>query len=307
MSNVYLEIPANYSLISSILISKRTDYLYILMTSNELYFYDTCSIQCHSNSINRNKIINFIKAKGGNIIITQTVLSELGGFGGNIQENVLDYINEIHNAGINIILMKEEDSLYIIRKNSDISYQDCNLLLGMAAVNSKQNKGCIENIIKEFKLANKVFNEHTDSKSIYEGFFKFARTKKESGDSLAEELMFIIFIIFLSMPPIPQIIFFSNDRRSLSSLVSTNTYTKLHYEGRKVYHLTTTTLIYKLYKDGLITSKAEFKELLDSSYSQDNINAYYSDKYSINIEENSFTKTDLIDRVFDESEFTILF
>lgn len=307
MGKLYLDVPLNYELIEAILINRIADYFNLLIMSKELYFYDTCSIQCHSNSANRKKIIDFIKANDGIIIITQTVLSELGGSGGYIQSNVINYINEINHSGVKIILIKEEESLEIIRRLSTLNYQECNQLLGFAATNAKQNKDCIENIIKAFDLGKKVFFHKTEAKSLYKEFFEFARSKKTSGDSLAEELMFIIFIIFLSNPIIPKIIFFSNDKHSLASLTGMNAYTQRHYEGRKVYHLTTTTLIYKLYKKGFITLKEEFKELLDASYSVDNINVFYTDKYSIQPELSSFDKSALIDRVFNEDEFNILF
>jgi hypothetical protein len=307
MSKLYLDKPLNFSLIDSILISEKKVYFELLITSRELYFYDTCSFQCHSNSINRKKIIKFIKANGGTIIITQSVLSELGGTDGYIKANVLAYINEINTKGIKIILIKEEDSLYIIRNLSYLSYEESNVLLGRAATSVKQNKNCITNIVNSFDLGTKVFSDKSKSALLYKEFFQFARSKKASGDSLAEELIFIIFIIFLSSALIPKIIFLSNDKRSLSSVIGMNDYTQKYYEGRKIYHLTTTKLIDKLYKTNLITSKEEFKELLDVSYSQDNVKVYYTDKYSINEEFNSFTKIELINRVFDEDEFNILF
>lgn len=307
METRYKREPNNFRDIKELLTIEDNDILNLFLSAKELYFYDTCSLQCHSRSINKNKIAEYIKFNDGVVVITQTVLMELGGENGEIEESVINYLREIKDNGISIVLFKEEKILYILRECTEQTYDECNKDLAYAIGEvSSATKGIVEIIDAELQFKRNIFKNTTSSKFKFKEFFDFALSKKTSGDNMGEEMMFICFIILSKIQVIEKLIFLSNDLKSRSAICSIIKYTNRRY-SKHPYQLTSSTLFYKLVKSKLVETKEELKELMEKTNKENNINLYYTDKYSINLEEGSLTIDEYVNKVFDEDEFKVIY
>lgn len=307
MGSSYKKEPNNFIKIKDILCIEDECILRIFLSATELYFYDTCSLQCHSNSNNSGKIAEYIKLNDGAVVITQTVLSELGGIEGNIDESVIRYLHYIKSIGIDIVLFKEEKLLYILRECIDQTYAECNKDLAYAIGEvSSATKGTIESIDNELQFKKSIFSNTSSSKEIFGNFFEQVLYRKSSGDDLGEETMFICFIILSKIQVVNKLIFLSNDLKSRYAMCSIIKYTNQRY-SKEPYQLTSSTLFYKLVKYNLITTKQELIELVSKSTKNNNINIYYTDKYSIDVRQASFKIDEYVEKVFTENEFNVLY
>ena len=308
MEKIYKEVPDNFDNLKDYLLQERDIHIDKFLDAKNIYFYDTCSLQCHSNSNNRDKIITYIKNTNGIIIITRTVLMELGGNGGNIQNSVIDYLSEFYNADTPILLFNEEELFYTLKYILSLTTQECNKLLGNVIGEVASYEGTIYEIKRENpnNIYGRLHNNRCSDDYLYEEFFKFARDSKSSGDNLGEELMFICFCILSRIPLLNKLIFLSNDMQSRNSIIRVNKYTKRYNDKMEPYQLTTATLLYKLQREELITNKSDLKEMFEKSFNG-NVPFYYTDKFSINMEYDKLSVSELVDLIFEKEDFRIYY
>lgn len=308
MEKIYKEVPDNFNDLKDYLVQEREIYIDNFLEAENIYFYDTCSIQCHSNSNNRDKIITYIKNTNGIVVITRTVLMELGGNGGFIQDSVIDYISEFYNANVPVILFNEEELFYILKSILSLTTEECNKLLGNVIGQVASYEGTIYEIKRENpnNIYRRLHNPNYSSDCLYKEFFDFARSYKSSGDNLGEELMFICFCILSKIHLLSKLIFLSNDIKSRDSVISVNEYTKRHHDKIEPYQLTTATLLYKLQRERLITSKSHLTEIFKKSFNG-NVPFYYTDEFSINMEYNKLPVPELVDLIFEKGDFRIYY
>lgn len=307
MSKVYIDTPHNFSEFSEYIISDKETYLEKFLEDNPIYFYDTCAIQCHSNSQNRDKIICYIKSKKGIVVITRTILMELSGDDGLVTSNIIDYLRAINNNNIDIILLDESDLLYILKECTRLTYSECNKELGYAMVTLSESKGAIYDLKRENpnRIVNNLFSE-SNSSSLYIEFFEYLKNTKTSGDNLGEDLIFLCFIILIRTMVISNLIFLSNDLKSRDSIIKVIEYIRDRYDKNEVSQLTTATLLYKLVKENFVTDKDTLFELLSTSFTG-NVRILYVDDKSIQLEQTSLPINCLIDEIFENTSFKIIY
>lgn len=308
MEKIYKEIPDNFHNLKDYLIQEKDIYMDKFLGAENIFFYDTCSLQCHSNSNNRDKIITYVKSRKGIIIITRTVLMELSGDGGNIQNSVIDYLREFYNSNIHIVLFNEEESFHVLKYFLSLSTQECNKLLGNVIGEIASYEGTIYEIRRENpnNIYGRLHNNKNSTDYLYKEFFEFARNYKTSGDNLGEELMFICFCILSRIPLLNKLIFLSNDMKSRSSIISVNQYTKKYNDKIEPYQLTTATLLYKLQREKIIIHKSDLIEMFQKSFNG-NVPFYYTDEFSINMDCNKLPVKELVDLIFIKEDFRIYY
>ncbi|MCT4595457.1 MAG: transposase [Anaeromicrobium sp.] len=304
----YKEIPINFYEIQDYFVTEKQDIINHFITGEKYFFYDTCSLITHSDTLNRNYIINFLKNKHATIILTRTVLMELSSSEDNKIHTVqLNYLKELHDSNIKIILLDEEFILHCLNAVININNENANKLLGFAINEISKFKGTIyeiKKLIQENHLK-KLIGKNPGHKELYSDFFTFARSMKESKDNLGEELMFICFII-LTKIPIGKCIFFSNDLNSRTNIISLNDYIYKHHDKKEPYQLTTATLLYKMYIENILTDRTKMIDILNSS-TEGNIKVYYTGESDIKLQFDSFSKEDLVDRIMIDSYFKIIY
>ena len=307
MAKKYQEVPSNFNSFESYMIFKKDEVVNAFIEAHKYLFYDTCSILHHSNSANRQSIINYLKSKADIIIVTKTVLMELTANSFELHPAEIQYFSELYNSGFKIILFDEEVIYNCLKEALSISTEDANKLLGYAikeiSISRTKTREIIENMDKP--TSNKLLGTNPGDKELFSTFFQYARTLKSEGDSIAEELI-LICIIVLTRIPTGRYILISDDLRIRAQVISVNEYI-LKYHGRKEpYQLTTASLIYKMYKDLAIAKRDDMLEIIQAAF-KGNVYVFFVGEYDIQQEYESFKCEDLIDRLINEKEFKIMY
>ncbi len=307
MTKKYQEVPSNFSSFESYLIYKKEDVVDAYTKAHQYFFYDTCSILHHSNSANRQSIINYLKSKADIIIVTRTVLMELTANSFELHPDQIQYFNELYNSGSKIILFDEELIYDCLKEALNISTEEANKLLGYAIKEVSKSKTKISEIIENMDKAtsSKLKGTNTGNRELFSTFFQHARALKSEGDSIAEELI-LICIIVLTRIPTGRYFLISDDMRIRSQVISVNEYILKHHRRKEPYQLTTTSLVYKMYKDSALTNRDDMIEIMKTAFTG-NVNAFFVGEYDIEQRYESYKCEDLIDRLLNEKDFKIMY
>ena len=307
MAKKYQEVPSNFKAFEDYIICKKDEVVSTFTEAYKCLFYDTCSILHHSNSTNRQAIINYLKGESDTIIVTRTVLMELTANSLELHPVQIQYFKELFESGFKIILFDEELILYCLKEVLSISTEDANKLLGYAVKEISKSKSKTYQIIESMDklISNKLKGSNPGNKELFSSFFQYARTLKSEGDSIAEELI-LICIIVLTKIPFGKYVLISDDMRIRSQVISVNGYVLRHHERKEPYQLTTASLIYKMYKKSVLVSKAEMLEIMQSAF-KGKVNVFFIGEYDIKEEYQSFDCEDLIDRLIKEKDFKIIY
>ena len=310
MTKKYIEIPSNFNYIKDFIIYEKDRIIKAFFKGEKYFFYDTCSFIHHSNSKRRNLIIKYFKENKATLIITRTVLMELLGTSNTLHMIQLEYIKELYNENQNLILINEEMIGDLLKEMLALKNDGMNQLLGYAIREICKFKTITYDIMKKMNKMNKSFylkiiGDESNSELLYEKTFKYIRSQKSEGDSLAEELILICIIILTKMP-IGKYILISDDLRIRSNVISVNDYILRHHNVKEPFQLTTTSLVYRMFMKGILKTSDDMMEILQC-VSDGNIKSYYIGEYDIKIEFESFDKNKLIDRLMNEKDFRIIY
>lgn len=307
MVKIYQETPNNISDILAYVISDVGKIVEILGANKKFYFYDTCSVIYHSNSDNRHEIVSYLKSKDAVIIISATVLMELSSNTFNVHQKQINYIKEMFDKGIKIVLLKEECVFDILRAYTTLTIQDSNKLLSLAICQMIKSKSKTYDIIASMSKEDQLkFKGVTESNTeIYTEFFSLARSKKESQDSLGEELMFLV-IMLLGKLPGKIFIYLSDDKKSTAQLINVKEYVMKHYQNKAIMQLSTAAIIFKLYKQDNLSDKAVLLEIINRTSSDKRVSIRYIGEYDLADKQEKINTEDLIDMIFAIPDVTII-
>ena len=110
MATAYTETPDNYSEIEESVITDISAIKSIFFNSNKVLFYDACSFQRHSNlkENEKNILLCYFENHGVAIFLTRCVLMELSGDHHSLERQYVEYINELKDSRVKIVLFNEE-------------------------------------------------------------------------------------------------------------------------------------------------------------------------------------------------------
>lgn len=307
MTREYQEVPSNFAEIENYLSYEKEEVIDLFFAGDNYYFYDTCSLIHHSNSAARNYILQYLKDKEAIIIITRTVLMELSTNCSEIHPTQVNFIKELYDSGLKVLLFAEEFIVDCLKEILNITNEDANLLLGYAIKEVSKFKSTIYQIKNSMEntFRGKLLGNSPGSILLYEQFFQYARSQKNQGDSLAEKLIFICIIVLTKIPR-GKYILVSDDLNIRAQVIGINEYLQDMHQLKAPLQLTTPALVYKMYKKSVITNRDDLLAILSAAFSG-NIYVFYIGEYDIKIEYSSFTKEGLIDRLLNEEEFRIMF
>lgn len=309
MTKKYQEIPLNFKDIQNYLIYKQNEVVNAFFNSDvkKYFFYDTCSILHHSNSKKRQFIINYLVEKSATIIITRTVLMELTANSFKLHSIQVEYFKELYESGLKIFLMDEEIIFNCFKKYLNITIEDANKLLGFAVKEICKFKTKTKYIINQMtkNMSNKLLGINPGNTELFTDFFRFARSLKSHGDSLAEELIFIC-IIVLTRIPMGKYFFISDDLNVRYQVIIINKYIEKHHKMSVPIQITTASLLNKMYRDNFINNKEDMVEILKSAF-KGNVSIFYVGEYDIEQKYKSFKCEEIIDRLLNEKDFRILY
>lgn len=300
----YQDEPNNIEDIRRFCIHEKQDVITKTLTAKALFIYDTCSIMHHANAQNIESISNYIKVHMGTVLITKTVLLELSSSDnhGNILEKNINFLKQLSDYGIDIIIFEEELCYDCIKFSYSYNVDEINEQLKYSIRFIKRFQGTIAQYIDSLLQKDRIalLNGESDREEITQFFAKIRKTKK-SQDSLAEELIFLMIILLQGI--INEVIFVSDDFRSSDKFLQLTDYIQEHYNRKGIYVYTTAVLFYKSVRENIINSE-EGKSLLECTY-RDKIKMYATDKHDLKIKKKELSIEEFIKIINEDSEFRI--
>jgi hypothetical protein len=198
-------------------------------------------------------------------------------------------------------LIDEEDFLEIIREAIELSNKEANTLLSYAIKQLSKSQKAVNQLKNQMtsELKNNLLTIIPGNRLLFEDFFNFARNTKESGDSLAEELIFICLIPLTKMP-FGKYIFLSDDLASVPTVINLQEYIKKHHNMDCLKMISTAKITNILIKEKICTETVILSNILNAAF-PGKIPVFCLEENDLNVQHKTFDKEIFLQKLQDEN------
>lgn len=312
MAGTYSEIPENYSEIDSFLETNIESMISIIILSKKMFFYDTCSFRRHSNLAQNEmrKLAEYFKSEDTAIVITRCILMELASVSGRMNEEYIEYLSELSNNGLKIILLDEE-SLFDILSECFSTNIKVNEYLCWAVRMSKSPVSTITQTLNDNKkLCEEVLGgKRLNQSDLYKRFFSEVRKNKEHSDNLGEELIGICVHILSHLPGIKdgKLCIITDDKGAAGNIDKLMRRTNAQFKGAKVVLFSTPKLVQCMYQNHIALTEDEMNEILSKGISG-NLVIMGMTMYDLEVDKSiSITSKELVKQIIEPNGIHIVF
>ncbi len=284
MDKIYRETPLNFAEISPYVITDIESIGKEIILSEKCYFYDTCSFRNHMLAPNADLIFDFIKTGIGIVVITRTIIMELCSNDGKLWDKHIQYIKNMYQSGIKILVIYEEDLFKVLHTYCN-DVVEINKWLSYAVRNAKSKTGSVESVInRNIKLKKTIcdMEECIDSR-FAEKMFRAVRAEKKSGDNMGEEMLAIC-VHWLShireITPYKYIIV-SDDKKAMRIFGKVIKNFKEYSECDMITVFTTPKLCYQMKINGIVVGEQQIADILSVCNSGNSINVFCSEEFEL--------------------------
>lgn len=307
----YTDNPSNISEIIPHVITEKEEIIAEVFQNSKCYFYDTCSFRKHANLKKEQAeyLLKYIKRQSGIIVITRCILMELASYSGILNHEYIKYIQHIHDFGISVLLVYEED-LFSVMEVCFGTNAAMNQYLCWAVRTIKGPVSTItETLEKNPSLNNEVIKgKNLDNSRIYKRFFEAVRANKESGDNLGEELLAICLHILSHIPGEEdgKFCIITDDKGAASKIDALFKTTARQHRGKNIGIFSTPKLVQVLYREKILTNREHLIEFLGAA-TDGNIVVLGMLVYDIRSKEISLSRDELADLIMQPNGINIFF
>lgn len=311
MANGYTDTPHNMTEIMPYVFTKKSDIISEIFGKQKCYFYDTCSFRRHAN-LNDNEseyLLKYIKTQNGIVIITRCILMELASHSGLLNQEYIEYIKQISEFGISVLVIYEEDLFAIMEvcfsTNAAINSYLCWTLRTM--------KLTVSTIAKTLEQNSNIHNEVIKGKNLDNGgtfkrFFEAVRKNKESGDNLGEELLAICLHILshLQGEADGKFCVITDDKEAASKMDTLFKKTARQSRGKKIGIFSTPKLVQIMQRETIINEKEHIKSILKAGING-NVVVLGTRIYDIRSKDISISVDEMTDLIIQPNGINIIF
>lgn len=275
MATAYTETPDNYNEIEESVITDINEIKSIFFNAGKVLFYDACSFQRHSNLKEKEKniLLCYFENHGVAIFLTRCVLMELSGDHHSLERQYVEYINELKNSRVKIVLFNEEYT-YNILSDCFSAIERINEYLVWAVRMAKTPISTITDTLNaDSKLKSEVIEgKNLRSSDLFRRFFLKVRGNKEHEDNLGEELISICVHILSNLPGMPngKLCVLTDDKGAASIINSVLKKTNPQKRGSGIILFSTPKLVQHMYQEQVKLTENEIVNFLSQGVS-DNI------------------------------------
>ena len=287
---MYTTAPVNFDQIESYVIFDKTQIPKVLLLSQKVFFYDTCSFQKHAKLLHPEPVFSFIKVQNGIVVLTRCILMELASNSATIPADAISYIQKLHLAGITVLVLYEED-LFSPLETCFSSALAVNSLLAWAISTVQRPTGSVTLALKsDEKLYTSVINRNSADRTLFCRFFSMVRNNKQTGDNLGEELLTICVHLLANLPNTQtfQYLIFTNDKGAVRLIgnAASNSHNQLGYYAFSA--ITDTKLAQLLYENNFLTEPALLQEFISHPVNS-TVRFFGSEEYDLAPHEKNMT------------------
>lgn len=311
MPTVYQEIPHNFSEVESCFYTSKEDIIREIINSKKCFFYDTCSFRTHANlkADDAEFILQHIKNSGGIIVITGTVLMELGSVSGRLNEEYMAYFHNINEFGIPAVLLYEEHLFDVLSFCFSANSRVNEYLTWAVRMVRNPVSTITETLAADRFLRREVVEVRgSDSSTLFSRFFKAVRSNKESEDDLGEEMIAVCLHLLTHLPGEPdgKYCMITDDKDAAGRVSTLLEQTRAQYQGSKVYILSTPKLVQVMNRSGSLTDKSAITEILKVS-APGNVKIHGTRMSDLRAKDISMTCEELADLILEPNGINIIF
>lgn len=311
MAVSYTDNPHNISEINSYITTEKEKIAAEIFGNPKCYFYDTCSFRRHANlnDIHIEYLLRYIKNQNGIVVITRCILMELASHSGVLNQEYVEYIRRINNAGITVLVIYEEDLFSVMEvcfsTNAAINDYLCwavRTIMGPVST-------ITETINKNASIKNEVIKrKNLENSGVYKRFFEAVRANKESGDNLGEELLAICLHILSHIPGEDdgKFCIITDDKGAASKIDTMFKKTAKQHRGKDVGIFSTPKLVQVLFRENILLNREHMKEILGAG-TDGNIVVLGMRVYDIRGKEISLSIDELVELVMQVNGISIFF
>ena len=307
----YTDNPHNMSEINSYVTTEKKEIVAVIYEKSKCYFYDTCSFRRHANldDTYANYFFQYIKNQNGVVIITRCILMELASHSGMLDIEHIEYIKRMNDAGIEVLVVYEEDLFSVMEvcysTNAAINNYLCWAVRTMLGPVSTISETLRKNDIINREV---IKGKNLDNSGVYKRFFEAVRANKESGDNLGEELIAICLHILSHIPGEREGKFcvITDDKGAAGKIDAMFKKTARQHCGKDVGIFSTPKLVQVLYRENIILNGEHLKEILGAG-TNGNIVVLGMCIYDIRGKKISLSKDELADLIMQPNGINIFF
>lgn len=311
MSGSYTDNPCNISEIASYVVMEKNQIVAEILGNSKCYFYDTCSFRRHANldDANAGYFLRYIRNQNGVVVITRCILMELASHSGTLSQEYIEYIGRIHDAGITVLVIYEEDLFSVM----EACFSTNAVINGYLCWAVRTVKGPVSTITQTLEMNDSINNEvikgeNLDNSGVYKHFFEAVRANKEAGDNLGEEMLAICLHILSYMPGESDGKFcvITDDKGAAGKIDAVFKKTAKQHSGKNIGIFSTPKLVQVLYRENILRDREHLREILDAG-TDGNIVVLGMFVYGIRGKEISLSKDELADLIMQPNGIHIFF
>lgn len=312
MPTLYSEIPDNLSEIEKFLLSDFEDYKIEIENAGIVIFYDTCAIQHHSalRLQIQTKLFEYIKSQNGVVIVTKCILMELAGDEHHLKNQTVEYIKNIFNCGIKIILFDESDVIKFLNEVYQTN-EKLNEILRYAVRSFNIKTSTIEETIKNSQEFKNLVGDGIVplNKDICNHFFTAVRSNKEHEDNLGEQLIGICLYILLYLPAEPSCKFsiYTDDKGAASIICNKTKSIPCEVTDKRPGIYSSAKIFQNMYDKHFFENENEIQEAISSIYNKSISVLALMEKTDLTTEEHNYTPEKLASLISEKGTIKITF
>ncbi len=303
--NKYVFPPENYAELSNYVISDKKSVIEIILKADSFVFYDTCSLRHHVKLSSPESIFSFITDRDAIVVLINMVITELESADGSLAPKDINYIKQMHNAGIKILVLAEEWVPDLLSQ----CYRSYKRVNGFISKAVKDVVPAHSDIRDWIKSKPDMYNDimvsiASANRNIGKNFFLGIKEIKKSGDDLGETLIAICTHLLMSIPiDRTSFLIFSDDKGAVGLFGRINT--KNNDSNKKVNFISTAKLCWLLNRKYGLCDKEQINAMLSCISGKGKITVSCTTEYDLEPLDNSYTIAELEELITNEKTFTV--
>ena len=303
----YTVTPANLCEINEYITEYGDNVAEEIVRSPKCFILDTCSVQFYMNNNRGGLLGKYILKKQGCVILFRTILMEMAGEKGELDESQICFIRELSDLGIRIFLLFEEDLFRFMQIYTDIS--EINGFLRYAIFCVKGSTSLLDFVLsKQSKIVKYLNSEVLGTwNDFYKEFWTTLRSCKKSGDNMGELACIICIHIMANMEDInvAKYMFLTEDKPAVTILsrAISNLRKNRNANNRMIGVGSAQRFVADMYYQGILGSRNDIIEYYGEK--QDRVKVTVKDEFDVVVRVDSFTISGFADYIINKQGYIV--
>lgn len=304
----YTTNPSNYHEISRYISEYSEEVLRDIIIAKRCYIIDTCAVEFYKKENRINAFIELMKKTEGSLIIFRTILMEMCGDRGLVDELQIDFFKKLFDADVKVYVLYEEDVYRILTAYT--TKQQVGEFFKFAVRCVKGPAGLLNGFLnKNAHLLHPIVSNGTAIDEAFVGsFWSELRQYKRHRDNMGEVACAICIHMLANMADINKYkyIFTTEDRPAISIIgkVINNQRDYGSSSNKEIVGVATSSkLVEEMHKKQILKTKEDIEVFFMPFDTTTRIKACVFEKFDVQAREKSFTVSEFAEFVAgDEGE-----